>query len=134
MIDLDLTFSNESGRSTVCRLGISIQYSVIQYQTRKSNFVRLIETISIRNDRRQIRKIYYQFIHINITFHFQWRIVIVIPSTNSIKTKFDGIQMWKIYLLSIIIQILDIIVDKERQNVLLPNIMEFKWGRSIHYQ
>ena len=36
VIDLDLTCWNESGRSTVCRFGISIQYSIIQYQTRKS--------------------------------------------------------------------------------------------------
>ena len=27
VIDLDLTIPNESGRSTVCRFGISIQYS-----------------------------------------------------------------------------------------------------------
>ena len=36
VIDLDLTRWNESGRSTVCRFGISIHDSIIQYQTRKS--------------------------------------------------------------------------------------------------
>ena len=36
VIDLDLTFWNELGSLTVCRFGISIQYSIIQYQTRKS--------------------------------------------------------------------------------------------------
>ena len=36
VIDLDLTSSNEIGRSTVCRFGISIHDSIIQYQTRKS--------------------------------------------------------------------------------------------------
>ena len=52
VIDLDLTFWNERGRLTVCRLGISIQYSIIQYQTRKSYATRLMETTpSIRSDR-----------------------------------------------------------------------------------
>ena len=37
VIDLDVTCSNEPGRSTVCRLGISIHHSTIQYQTRKSH-------------------------------------------------------------------------------------------------
>ena len=36
VIDLDSTYQNELGRLTVCRFGISIQYSIIQYQTRKS--------------------------------------------------------------------------------------------------
>ena len=36
VIDLDWTRWNERGRLTVCRLGISIQYSINQYQTRKS--------------------------------------------------------------------------------------------------
>ena len=36
VIDLDSTYSNERGRLTVCRLGISIHHSIIQYQTRKS--------------------------------------------------------------------------------------------------
>ena len=72
-----------------------------------------------------------QFIHINITFHFQWS-RIIISSIKCIFTKFDGIQMWKIYYSFIqIIQILDITVDKERRNTLLPNIIEFKCGRSI---
>ena len=31
-----------------------------------------------------------------------------------------------------IIQILDITVDKESWNAKLPNVMEFKCGRSIH--
>ena len=51
VIDLDRTHSNEPGRSTVCRLGISIQYSIIQYQTGKSYKTRIIETISIRSNR-----------------------------------------------------------------------------------
>ena len=51
VIDLDLTFWNELGSLTVCRFGISIQYSIIQYQTRKSYNTRIIETISIRSDR-----------------------------------------------------------------------------------
>ena len=33
-----------------------------------------------------------------------------------------------------IIQILDITVDKEPQNAHLPNSMEYKCGRSIHYR
>ena len=37
VIDLDSTYLNESGRSTVCRFGISIHHSIIQYQTRKSH-------------------------------------------------------------------------------------------------
>ena len=36
VIDLVWTCWNELGRSTVCRLGISIHDSIIQYQTRKS--------------------------------------------------------------------------------------------------
>ena len=49
VIDLDSTYSNESGRLTVWRLGISIQYSIIQYQTRKSHWTRLFKTISKSN-------------------------------------------------------------------------------------
>ena len=42
--------------------------------------------------------------------------------------------MWKIYYSFIqIIQILDITVDKDPRNVSKPNAMEFKLGRSIHY-
>ena len=49
-------------------------------------------------------------------------------------TKFDGFQMLKIYYLFIqIIQILDITVDNEAPNTSLPNSIEFKYGRSIHY-
>ena len=33
-----------------------------------------------------------------------------------------------------IVQILDIIVDKDPENALSPNSIEFKCGRSIHYQ
>ena len=73
-----------------------------------------------------------QFIHINITFHFQWTRWIISSNKCTI-TKFDGIQMWKIYYSFIqIIQILDIIVDKESANALSPNSIEFKCGRSIH--
>ena len=37
VIDLDRTYANAlSERSTVCRFGISIQYYIIQYITRKS--------------------------------------------------------------------------------------------------
>ena len=66
MIDLDWTRLNESGSLTVLRFGISIQYPIIQYQTRKSNKTRLIETISIsiRSDQIQMWKIYYSFIQI----------------------------------------------------------------------
>ena len=35
VIDLNLTYWNESGSLTVCRFGISIHDSIIQYQTRK---------------------------------------------------------------------------------------------------
>ena len=35
--DSDDTYLNEPGSSTTSRLGISIQYSIIQYQTRKSH-------------------------------------------------------------------------------------------------
>ena len=75
-----------------------------------------------------------QFIHINITFHFQWtRWIIIILSIKCTITKFDWIQMWKIYYSFIqIIQILDITVDKEWRNTLLPNVIECKLGRSIH--
>ena len=74
-----------------------------------------------------------QFIHINITFHFQWTRWII-SSSKCTFTKFDGIQMWKIYYSFIqIIQILDITVDKDPRNVSKPNAMEFKLGRSIHY-
>ena len=34
VIDLDLTYWNELGRSTVCRFGISVQYSIIRYYTK----------------------------------------------------------------------------------------------------
>ena len=74
-----------------------------------------------------------QFIHINITFHFQWTRWIILSMKCTI-TKFDGFQMWKIYYSFIqIIQILDITVDKDPRNVSKPNAMEFKLGRSIHY-
>ena len=46
VIDLDWTNWNESGRLTVLRLGISIHDSIIQYQTRKSYWTRMTETIS----------------------------------------------------------------------------------------
>ena len=36
VIDLDSTSPNEPGRFIVCRLGISIHDSIIQYQTRKN--------------------------------------------------------------------------------------------------
>ena len=73
-----------------------------------------------------------QFIHINITFHFQWTRWII-SSIKCTTTKFDGIQMWKIYYQFIqIIQILDITVDKESENPPIPNVIEFKLGRSIH--
>ena len=53
VIDLDSTSPNEPGRFIVCRLGISIHDSIIQYQTRKNYWMRTIETISIiiRNNR-----------------------------------------------------------------------------------
>ena len=51
VIDLNWTFLNESGRLTVCRFGISIHDSIIQYQTRKSYKTRIYETGSIRSDR-----------------------------------------------------------------------------------
>ena len=47
VIDLDWTFWNEPGRSTVCRFGISIHHSIIQYQTKKSNITSILETMSI---------------------------------------------------------------------------------------
>ena len=50
VIDLDWTYLNELGRSTVCRFGISIHDSIIQYQTRKSYWTRVLETILIRSD------------------------------------------------------------------------------------
>ena len=50
VIDLDRTHSNELGRLTVCRLGISIHDSIIQYQTRKSYKTSRRETNSIRSD------------------------------------------------------------------------------------
>ena len=50
VIDLNWTYWNESGRLTVCRFGISIQYSIIQYQTRKSYWTRFIETTPFRSD------------------------------------------------------------------------------------
>ena len=50
VIDLDRTRLNEVGRSTICRFGISIHHSIIQYQTRKSYKTRISETISIRSD------------------------------------------------------------------------------------
>ena len=34
LIDLDWTDWNELGRSTVCRFGISVQYSIIRYYTK----------------------------------------------------------------------------------------------------
>ena len=37
VIDLEWTSQNERGRLTVIRFGISIQYSIIQYLTRKSH-------------------------------------------------------------------------------------------------
>ena len=75
----------------------------------------------------------HQFIHINITFHYQWTRWII-SSSKCPWTKFDRIQMWKIYYWFIqIIQILDITVDMEFWNAIVPNSMEFKCGRSIHY-
>ena len=50
VIDVDWTSSNDQGSLTVCRFGISIQYSIIQYQTRKSYITRIFETTSIRSD------------------------------------------------------------------------------------
>ena len=50
VIDLDWTDWNEKGRLTVCRFGISIQYSIIQYQTRKSYWIRIFETTINRSD------------------------------------------------------------------------------------
>ena len=50
VIDLDWTSWNERGRLTVCRFGISIHDSIIQYQTRKSYITRIPETSSFRSD------------------------------------------------------------------------------------
>ena len=50
VIDLDWTYLNEPGRLTVCRFGISIHDSIIQYQTRKSHAMRISETTIIRCD------------------------------------------------------------------------------------
>ena len=50
VIDLDFTSSNEPGRSTVWRFGISIHDSIIQYQTRKSYWTKINKTRSIRSD------------------------------------------------------------------------------------
>ena len=50
VIDLNSTYSNDWDSLTVWRLGISIHHSIIQYQTRKSNWTRFIETISFRSD------------------------------------------------------------------------------------
>ena len=75
-----------------------------------------------------------QFIHINITFHYQWTVIIIF-SIKCTVTKPDRIQIRKIYYSFIqIIQILDITVEKDRQNELIPNSIEFKLGRSIHWQ
>ena len=74
-----------------------------------------------------------QFIHTIVTFHFQWTRWII-SSGKCSPTKFNRIQMRKIYSFIQIIQILDITVDNDLQNTLLPNSMEFKFGRSIHYQ
>ena len=49
VIDLDWTCQNESGSLTVCRLGISIHDSIIQYQTRENNITRISETPSTSN-------------------------------------------------------------------------------------
>ena len=49
-IDLVLTFSNERGRSTAFRFGISIQYSIRQYITRKNHTTRSLETLFTRSD------------------------------------------------------------------------------------
>ena len=88
-----------------------------------------VEVIDVR-----LGRSIHHFIHINITFHYQWT-VIIISTIKSIITKFDGFQMWKIYSLFIqIIQILDITVDKEWRNTLLPNVIECKLGRSIYVQ
>ena len=50
VIDLDSTYSNESGSLTDLRLGISIQYPIIRYITRKNHAARRLETSSIRSD------------------------------------------------------------------------------------
>ena len=41
LIDLTKTYPNDQGRWTVSTLGISIQYSIIQYQTRKGYWMRV---------------------------------------------------------------------------------------------
>ena len=51
VINIVLIYTNELGRLTVSTLGISIQYSSIQYQTRKSYKTRFMETIFYRSDR-----------------------------------------------------------------------------------
>ena len=71
VIDLDLTYWNESKRLTVCRFGISIHDSIIQYQLErvtKRGLKKLypFEVMDVRLGRSK-----NQFIHINITFHLQ---------------------------------------------------------------
>ena len=95
-IDLDWTYWNESGRLTVSTLGISIQYSIVHIKLErvtKWGSLKLfpLEVIDVRLGRSK-----NQFIHINITFHFQWT-RIIISSFKCSTTKFEGIQMWKIY-------------------------------------
>ena len=50
LTDKDWTYQNDRKKTTVCRLGISIQYSIIQYQTRKSYDMRIKETTFNRSD------------------------------------------------------------------------------------
>ena len=64
-----ITYSNESGRLSVCRFGISIQYSfnIKLERVIERGYWKLLpsEVMDVRFGRSK-----NQFIHINITFHY----------------------------------------------------------------
>ena len=101
-------------------LNIRNVYSIIQ------SFNIKLERVTKRGDRKlypsevidvRLGRSIHQFIHINITFHYQWTRWITISSRKCIITKFDRIQIRKVYPQFIYtIQILDIIIDNGSSN------------------
>ena len=100
--------------------------------TWKSYWTRITETISFRSDRFEIRKIWVS-IH-SIHNHFPLAMNRNHHFFQQLKTHLDwSISNWEDLSPNHVIQILDIIVDKDSLNAKSPSSIEYKLGRSVHH-
>ena len=113
---------------------INIQYSKILANVTTRGFLKLYRTevIDVRFGRSTKQFTTNQFI---ITSHCQWTWIILPFSNKCTFTEMNGMKWWKIYINHFIRihSILSIIVEKETSNALLPNVMDCRFGRSMHH-